>query len=81
MITTAEHGSRAWVCDVHEREAEAIARWSAGQPARNQFERDVYREHENRIAADSPRAREVRARLSEQAREIEAHGRELEAGG
>jgi hypothetical protein len=80
MITTAEHGSRAWVSDVHEREAEALARWSAGQPARNQFERDVYRGHENRIAADSPRAKEVRAALAGHAREIEANGRELEAG-
>ena len=79
MITTAEHGSRAWTADVHEREAEAIARWSAGQPARDRFERDVYREHENRIAVDSPRAKEVRASLAEHAREIETRGRELEA--
>ena len=79
MIATTEHGSRAWVCDVHEREAEPIARWSAGLPARNQFERDAYREHENRIAADAPGAQKVRARLDEHAREIETNGRELEA--
>jgi hypothetical protein len=77
-----EHSSRAWVSDpgADERHAEAHARWSAGLPARNQLERDVYREHENRIAVDSPMAKEVRGRIAEHAREIEAHGRALEAG-
>jgi hypothetical protein len=79
VVTGTEHSSRAWVAENPEREAGARARWSAGLPARNRFERDVYREHENRIAADSPRAEEVRARLGEHAREIEAHSRELEA--
>jgi hypothetical protein len=77
-----EHSSRAWVSTpgVDERHAEAHARWEAGLPARNQLERDVYREHENRIAVDAPAATEVRARLAEHAREIRSHGHELEAG-
>jgi hypothetical protein len=77
-----EHSSRAWVSDpgADDRHAEAHARWEAGLPARNQLERDVYREHENRIAADSPAASEVRAAIAGHAREIRAHGRELEAG-
>lgn len=77
-----EHSARAWVSDpgADERHAEAHARWSAGLPARNQFERDFYREHENRIAVDSPAAKEVRIKIAEHEREIRAHGRELEAG-
>ena len=63
-----------------DREEAARERWHAGQPARNAFERDVYREHENRIAVDSPMAKEVRSRIAGHAREIEAHGRALEAG-
>jgi hypothetical protein len=79
VLAGPEHGSRAWSAEIHETEAEVLDRWSAGLPARNQFERDVYREHENRIAADAPQAAEVRAAMSEHAREIEEHGRELEA--
>jgi hypothetical protein len=77
-----EHSSRAWVSDpgADDRHAEAQARWAAGLPARNLLERDVYREHENRIAVDSPAASEVRGRIAEHGREIRAHGRELEAG-
>ena len=63
-----------------DRERAARERWHDGQPARNAFERDVYREHENRIAVDSPMAKEVRGRIAGHAREIEAHGRALEAG-
>jgi hypothetical protein len=78
-VSTIEHGARAWTTEIHDSQAEALDRWSAGLPARNQFERDVYRDQENRIAADAPQAEEVRARLGEHAREIEDHGRELEA--
>jgi uncharacterized protein (DUF924 family) len=76
-----DHTSRSWTTENPEREAEAeaIDRWMSGLPARDQFERDVYREYENRIAADSPSAKEARAAIAEHARQIEAHGRELEA--
>ena len=81
-VKGVEHSSRAWVSDpgADERHAEARARWEAGLPARNQLERDVYRDHENRIAVDSPQASEVRAAIAKHAQEIRARGRELEAG-
>jgi hypothetical protein len=39
-----EHSSRAWVSEpqADDRQAEAQARWQAGLPARNAFERNAY---------------------------------------
>jgi hypothetical protein len=39
-----EHSSRAWATEpgTEAREAAARDRWHSGEPARNQFERDVY---------------------------------------
>ena len=48
-----EHEARAWGAEKHpsDREEAARARWEAGLPARNQFERDAYDSIENGVAA------------------------------
>ena len=63
-----------------DREEAARERWHAGQPARNAFERDVYRVHENRSLSTRRSPREVRSRIAGHAREIEAHGRSIGGG-
>jgi hypothetical protein len=57
-----QHQSRTWVSDpaAGERQAEAQARWHAWQPARNQFERDVYHAIEMGISGHD-RPKEARA--------------------
>ena len=58
VVQGRQHQSRTWVSDpaAAERQAEAQARWGAGQPARNQFERDVYHSIEMGISGhDRPR--------------------------
>ena len=54
-----KHQARAWSAEHHpdDREAAARERWHAGQPARNHFERDVYRALEAGISGiDRPEA-------------------------
>jgi len=51
-----------------DREEAARARWHAGQPARNQFERDTYAVLEHNAAAGMTR----RERLGKQASQVEA---------
>jgi hypothetical protein len=54
-----KHQARAWSAEHHPYDREAVARerWHAGLPARNHFERDVYRALEAGISAiDRPEA-------------------------
>jgi hypothetical protein len=56
---SVKHQARAWSAEHHPdgREAAARDRWHAGLPARNAFERDVYRAIEAGISAiDRPEA-------------------------
>jgi hypothetical protein len=55
---SVKHDARAWSADQHprDREADAQERWHTGQPARNHFERDVYRALEAGISGiDRPK--------------------------
>ena len=64
------HEVRAWHSDAHPdgRTDAARARWEAGRPARNTFERDAYRVLENDVAAGGNRL----ARQGKRASEMEA---------
>jgi len=65
-----KHEARAWHSDrdPEGRAAAAHARWQAGLPARNTYERDAYASIENRIAAGMNHL----ARLGSQATRMEA---------
>jgi len=64
------HHTRAWSTE-HQpdgREAAARERWHAGQPARNQYERDAYASIENEVRAGMNRLE----RQGKQAAQMEA---------
>jgi hypothetical protein len=63
--------------DPSDRSAAAHARWQAGLPARNTYERDAYASIEANLAAGMDRL----ARLGKQASEMEAAAQQAEHGG
>lgn len=74
-----KHHTRAWSTE-HEadgREAAARERWHAGQPARNQYERDAYASLENEVRAGMNRLE----RQGKQAAAMEAAMTAAEAEG
>jgi hypothetical protein len=75
-----QHRARAWSTE-HQpdgREAAARERWHAGQPARNQFERDTFASIENEVRAGMNRLERQgkRAAAMEAAMTKEAENRE-----
>jgi hypothetical protein len=70
-----QHPARQWTGGGPDsgREAEARARWHAGQPARNPFERDVYRALEAGASGIDRRAEAAQARQEPPYPEPEAH--------
>jgi hypothetical protein len=65
-----KHHTRAWSTEHQgdDREAAARERWHAGQPARNQYERDAYASLENEVRAGMIRLE----RQGKQASQMEA---------
>jgi len=65
-----KHHTRAWSTEHQpdDRETAARERWHAGQPARNQYERDAYASIENEVRAGMNRLE----RQGKQAAQMEA---------